>query len=86
MFYIRQVLIALDQLVNTLIGGYADETLSAAIYRYSLENKRWAKICRWVLDLILTPKTRTHCKGAYESEIFRRQYPSEYRKRSKDKI
>ena len=25
----KQLLIALDQLANTLVGGYADETLSA---------------------------------------------------------
>lgn len=30
---IKQVLIALDQLANTLAGGYADETISSRCYR-----------------------------------------------------
>lgn len=29
----KQFLIALDQLANTLVGGYADETLSARAHR-----------------------------------------------------
>lgn len=31
--YLKQVLIALDQLLNTLFKGYADETLSSRAYR-----------------------------------------------------
>ena len=33
MQYIRFVLIAIDQLANAVLGGYADETLSSRIYR-----------------------------------------------------
>ena len=29
----KQVAIAFDQLINTLLGGYADETLSARAHR-----------------------------------------------------
>lgn len=32
-----QVLVALDQLVNTLAGGYADETISSRAYRGEAE-------------------------------------------------
>lgn len=30
-----QVMVAVDQLVNTLLGGWADETLSARAYRHA---------------------------------------------------
>lgn len=33
--YWKQVLIALDQLLNTLFRGYADETLSSRAWRHS---------------------------------------------------
>ena len=33
----KQFLIALDQLANTLAGGYADETLSARAHRIAEE-------------------------------------------------
>ena len=36
-WYFLQILIALDQLTNTIFGGWADETLSARCYR----EKRW---------------------------------------------
>ena len=34
-----QILVALDQLINTLIGGYADETLSSRAHRRRLRGK-----------------------------------------------
>lgn len=36
----RQILIALDQLANTLLAGHADETLSARAYRLSRDRGR----------------------------------------------
>jgi hypothetical protein len=38
--YLKQVLIALDQLLNTLFKGYADETLSSRAYRLRVERGR----------------------------------------------
>ena len=38
--YLKQVLIAFDQLVNALLGGWADESLSAHAWRQHLEGKR----------------------------------------------
>ena len=37
---VKQVLIALDQLANTLLAGHADETLSARAYRLSRDHGR----------------------------------------------
>lgn len=69
-WHIKQILIALDQLANTLIGGWADETLSARCYRNS--KKYWyAKIAMYILDFIFKLWDKEHCKESYESEIKR---------------
>ena len=71
-----QILIAIDQLINTLLGGYADETLSARAHRLELERGRsWA---RKLIDGILF-FDKDHCKESYESEIERRQLPPSMR-------
>ena len=71
-----QVLIAIDQLFNTLLGGYADETLSSRAYRLELERGRsWGR--KFVDTLLWFDKD--HCKESYESEIERRQLPPSMR-------
>lgn len=79
MNYFRGVFIALDQLVNALIGGWPDETLSAATYRYAQKGKRCALATEFLLDLFFSPLSFDHCKRSYESEQKRRQLPPEYR-------
>lgn len=71
-----QVLVALDQLVNTCFGGYADETISSRSYRAYISGKR-----KWTRNLInaIFFLQEDHCKEAYESEIERMQYPPEMR-------
>lgn len=71
----KQVAIALDQLLHTLIGGRADETLSAAAYRWELEGKRtWP---RTLIDTLFFWEPH-HCQASYESEIKRQQLPPHY--------
>lgn len=72
----KQVLIAIDQLANALIGGYADETLSARAHRVAEEGGP-----AWPQCLINTLFfwERSHCLKAYNSERERRQLPSRYR-------
>lgn len=70
-----QVLIAIDQLVNTVVGGFADETLSSRAHRRRLRGKGG---CAWVIDHIFFWQEE-HCKTAYESEIERSQLPPELR-------
>ena len=72
-----QVLVAIDQLLNTLIGGMADETLSARAYRRYLRGKPW--LSRIINFMFFWQDN--HCKTAYESELANRQLPSEYRER-----
>lgn len=71
-----QVLVALDQLANTFLGGYADETLSSRAYRHKKDGSRsWPA---WVIDHIFFWQDE-HCKTAYESELERAQLPPEFR-------
>jgi hypothetical protein len=75
-----QVLIAFDQLINTVIYikgdgfGYADETLSARAWRLrtlsSFPYRFINALFFWQDD---------HCRQAYESEHNNSQLPREYR-------
>ncbi|GLT20777.1 hypothetical protein GCM10007933_02290 [Zoogloea oryzae] len=72
---LKQVAIGIDQLGNTLAGGYADETISARCWRLRGTSRRWRMAWR-VVDAIFGAG---HCCGAYESERLRSQSPPEYR-------
>lgn len=75
----KQLLIAVDQLLNTVTWikgdgfGYADETLSARAWRLRHKSGAWKRIDRlFFFD-------KDHCRTSYESELYRKQLPSEYR-------
>lgn len=72
----KQVLIALDQLINTFFFGWADETISARSYRN--QNKYNWYLAYRLINIIFFWK-KDHCYDAYISERFRRQLPIEYR-------
>jgi hypothetical protein len=72
-----QFLIALDQLVNTVVGGWADETLSARAFRCSPDKKHW-KVTRVVIDGVFFWQ-KSHCRDAFASEYHRRHLPPAYR-------
>ena len=72
-----QIPIAIDQLVNTICGGWADETISSVAWRKRQEGKGWA-ILRRVIDTLFFWQ-ENHCRSAYESEKNRRQLPPELR-------
>lgn len=72
-----QVLIAIDQLANTLCKGMADETLSARAYRWQLTGRRtWP---RRVIDGLFF-WDRDHCQNSWLSEMQRKQLPRHYRR------
>lgn len=90
MRFAHQVFIALDQLANTLLAGYADETLSARAHRSARRDGggRWA-VAERVIDWLFVPQDwlvrargewtgARHCERAYRAEIERRQYPPHY--------
>lgn len=79
--YCKNVLIALDQLANTLCWGYPDETISATAYRKSLEKGHYFyKFLKFVLDVTFSPIKQDHCFQSYVSEKERKQLPDNYRK------
>lgn len=72
MFFLKQTFIAIDQLINAILGGWADETLSSRAWR-----------CGWIktqitIDTILF-FDKNHCYMSYVSEKKRLQTPPELR-------
>ena len=74
---LHQVLLAIDQTANTLIGGMADETISARLFRERLSSPWWMRGYRLVNALFFWQAD--HCAEAYEAEWDRQQLPSHYR-------
>lgn len=72
--HIFQILIAVDQLINTIFLGYADETISSRMYRYEQEEKILGKIFRPIIDKIFWFQ-KEHCREAYLSEQLRSHLP-----------
>lgn len=72
----KRILIALDQLMNALAGGWPDETLSSRCWRWDASGKRtWPR--KTVDGLFFWD--RNHCRESYESERLGRQLPPELR-------
>lgn len=70
--YLHQVVIAIDQLVNALTGGWADETLSARAWR--LRERRGWGIARRVIDALFFWQ-EGHCLDAWLYERKRGHLP-----------
>lgn len=74
----KQFLIAIDQLANTLLGGMADETLSARSWRTQSPIHK-------AIDAVFffdRQGMKRHCQLSYESELLRLQLPGAYRKQN----
>jgi hypothetical protein len=74
----KQFFIAFDQLLNTMLGGYADETLSARAWRTEQDEKLFGKFFRPLIDTIFFFDP-DHCFYSYISEKRRKQFPKHYR-------
>lgn len=79
----KQFLIALDQLANTVIRlpgdgrGWADETFSARLFRLHLEDRLSDRWYRAVDALFFWDAN--HCFESWRSEVERAQLPGFYR-------
>ncbi|WP_065755168.1 hypothetical protein [Bradyrhizobium paxllaeri] len=70
--YVLTVLLAIDQLLNALLGGYADETISYRASIAAAEGRAWGCIfCKWIerwwpshCDLEQPPKALKLSRGA----------------------
>lgn len=78
MDYLFNLLVALDQFINTLIGGMPDETLSARAYRADVHGALLGRAFRPLIDMLFHPFERGHCHQAYLSELGRTQLPKKY--------
>ena len=56
------LLVAVDQLLNALLGGWPDETLSSRAAKAQMAGRRWGCIFCKVLDVI----DRGHCRKYVE--------------------
>ena len=64
--YTLRVLIGLDQFVNTLMGGYPNETLSARAWRKgSVEGNAYWNTFRVSTDILFSPIESNHCQASY---------------------
>lgn len=72
-----QVFIGLDQFVNTLLDGSADETMSSRCFRLNhIPTYRALEIC---VNILFRPfQGPDHCEHAYIKEILGRQLPSKF--------
>ena len=78
--YLKNLLIAIDQLINAIFGGSCDETISAVCWRKSQERGHYGhKFLKFVLDVTFSPIKNDHCFQSYLSEMTRKQLPERYR-------
>lgn len=64
MKYIWNILVAIDQFWNTVLGGDPDETISSRAGKAAREGKRWGCIlCRF-----LNVFEKDHCKLSIEED------------------
>jgi hypothetical protein len=75
--YIFQWLLLIDQAGNVALGGKADETLSSRAYRAWRANRILGKIFRPLIDTLFFWE-KNHCRGAYISEVERKQLPDDF--------
>ena len=73
-----QIAIAADQLLNTLLAGMSDETLSARAYRGHLVSAKWC-YAMIAIDALFFWQDE-HCKNSYFAEFERKHLPDEYSK------
>ena len=76
MEYFDNIAIGFDQALNTIIGGWPDETFSSRCWRRR-GDAVWFKAMTIVDKMFFWQEQ--HCKESYESERLRRQLPPELR-------
>jgi hypothetical protein len=63
--YILRVLIAIDQLINTLLGGYPDHTISGRVGYAAFKGNKLAKILEKCINLLFW-FDKNHCFNSIE--------------------
>jgi len=78
MQYLLNTAVAIDQLLNALLAGSCDETLSSRAYRADRDGKVFGRFFRPVIDTIFCWQDR-HCYQSYLAEVHRRQLSKNFR-------
>jgi hypothetical protein len=74
--YLFQLLISVDQTINVVLGGYADETLSSRAYRSWHKRKLFGRVLKPLIDGIFRLfGDKYHCYKAWQAEVHRKQVP-----------
>lgn len=61
-----EILIALTQLLNTFLGGYANETTSSRAYRMKNTSRHWMRFHNAIDFIFYTLfKQKQHCRQSY---------------------
>lgn len=65
-FWLLQIWIAVDQTACAMLGGWADETLSAYALRLEMRGSRWGALWRRTIDWLFYRlfKQEKHCEKA----------------------
>lgn len=78
MAYLINLAVAVDQLLNALLLGACDESLSSRAYRADRDGKVFGKFFRPCIDTIFFWQSR-HCFHAYLAEVGRKQLSQNFR-------
>jgi hypothetical protein len=62
--YFLRILISIDQLANTILGGNEDETISSRAAKAKLQGKRWGCVLCKLLDKF----DKNHCDKSIEMD------------------
>lgn len=76
--YFWHIFVALTQLLNTVLGGWPDETTSSRMWRLDLQGSASAGWARRAIDRLFFWQD-SHCLRAYEAERKRYQHAPIFR-------
>ena len=81
MAYLINVLIGVDQLATTLVGGFPDETLSSYAYRLEQKGRLAGRIFRPFIDWLFAWQKLPggHCYDSWRDEVRQAEMPPEIR-------
>jgi hypothetical protein len=90
--FLRQLAIVCDQVFNVLLGGWADETMSARAHRAWAKGRKFGLVFRPLIDVMFAWQAAdaevnrmagmivtSHCERAFYKEKLRRDNSPEYR-------
>lgn len=78
MIWLQQIFVAIDQLINAMLQGHCDETLSSRAHRMAVKNQPYWWWLQRVIDGMFFWQNH-RCRNSYNAERDRAQLPPEFR-------